>query len=183
MQQMKYFFKKCFIAVPWIGNVGAGLQFIQIAQKHEPDIGIPRFHLFQMPEVVLIHRHQKIKVVEVFPAYLTCAVPDFQPMLLGILQGAPVRLFTAVVAAGSGAVATEQVCCAQVIRVCQKMCFRKRRATNIPQANKKNSGHIHPISVLLLPRVLQPFLEPQDCKKRILAVSTANGMIYFFMSD
>jgi hypothetical protein len=67
--------------------------------------------------------------------------------------------------------------------VCQKMCFRKRRATNIPQANKKNSGHIHPISVLLLPRVLQPFLEPQDCKKRILAVSTANGMIYFFMSD
>lgn len=162
MQQVKYFFKKCFITVPWIGNVGAGLQFIQIAQKHEPDTGIPRFHLFQMPEVVLIHRHQKIKVVEVFPAYLTCAVPDFQPVMRGILQGAPVRLFTTVVAAGSGAVAMKEVTCATVFCMCQKMCFSQRRATNIPQAHKKHAGHIHPISVLLLLRVLQLFLEWHD---------------------
>lgn len=40
MQQVKYFFKKCFIAVPWIGNVCTWSVFIEVAQQHEPDSGI-----------------------------------------------------------------------------------------------------------------------------------------------
>jgi len=196
MKQLKNRFKSFWSAIPWVGNfeLVRGRQQFRTQQQVQPCLVHRRADAQQIPVIRTVHGKHPIEGVKIIHPHLSGMACQIQSVLGCVGTGARVGQFSPVLAAGTCTVYAEMHACSGFFGVVQEKSFCQRRSADIAQADKENRDrffYIHPISVRVWPRVLQPRREAQDWTKtarissarRVIAERFIQGERKFCSSD